>query len=441
MDRILLVEPDFPIPHKSKNHKNFLPIGLLKIATYLRDHNKEIKLVRGYPEDLERFLELKNFDPNEIWITSLFTYWAEYVREAVQYYKKLFPTAKVKVGGIYASLFPEDEVKKFTGCDEVHQGVIPEVEEYAKTHFPAYDLIKNANPHPVDYQIIHTSRGCPRKCTFCGTWKIEPGFIPKKSIKNEIKYRKIVIYDNNFLMNPYIEEILRELIELKKNKKIKWVESQSGFDGRILLEKPHLTKMIKEAGFRYPRIAWDWGYNQHVSIKKQIDLLSKVGYKSKEIFVFMLYNWDISFEEMEKKRIKCWKWQVQIADCRYRPLNQLYDKYNPGIGGQTSEDYYIHEKAGWTDALVKQFRKNVRRQNICVRQGFPFYSKDFERKQFDKEIMKKIRNLKTMEDKIKYMESIGVNYWIPDQTTYSDKTSEDKYINHDPLTALIPTAP
>ena len=32
---VLLVEPNFPIPAKSRNHKNFLPIGLLKIAARL----------------------------------------------------------------------------------------------------------------------------------------------------------------------------------------------------------------------------------------------------------------------------------------------------------------------------------------------------------------------------------------------------------------------
>ncbi|HEY8362752.1 MAG TPA: cobalamin-dependent protein [Tissierellaceae bacterium] len=416
--KILLVEPNFPIPYKSKNHKNFLPIGLLKIATYLRDHGNEIKLIRGYPQTLNEIMELKHFNPEEIWVTSLFTYWAQYVRDTVQYYKKMFPHAWVKVGGIYASLFPAEEVKKYTGCDEVHQGIIPEVEEYLETHFPAYDLVKNANPNPIDYQIIHTSRGCPRKCPFCGTWKIEPEFVPKKSIKNEIKYDKIVIYDNNFLMSPYIEDILEELIELKKNKKIKWVESQSGFDGRILMKKPYLAKIIKEAGFRYPRIAWDSKYEERDKIKEQIDILIKAGYKSKEIFIFMLYNWDVPFEEMERKRIKCWEWQVQIADCRYRPLTQLYDNYNPRIIGQTSDDYYIHEKAGWTDALVKQFRKNVRRQNICVRHSFPFYSKSFEHKRFSKEFMGKISNLRTIDEKIGYMKTEEIDYWIPSQVTY-----------------------
>ena len=44
--RVLLVEPNFPIPNKSRNHSNFLPIGLLKIAGYLRTKDIEVKLIR-----------------------------------------------------------------------------------------------------------------------------------------------------------------------------------------------------------------------------------------------------------------------------------------------------------------------------------------------------------------------------------------------------------
>ena len=93
------------------------------------------------------------------------------------------------------------------------------------------------------------------------------------------------------------------------------------------------------------------------------------GYSKKDIFVFMIYNFDIKFEEMEKKREKCKEWGVQIVDCRYRPLTQLYDNYNPQSYrmGQTSEDYYIHERYGWTDKKIRQFRKNVRRHNISIR--------------------------------------------------------------------------
>jgi hypothetical protein len=402
--KILLVEPNFPIPAKSKNHKNFLPIGLLKLAAYYQDNGDVIKLVRGNLK-LEDF----GFTPDEIKITSLFTYWAPYVRESVSYYKKMFPKAKITVGGIYASLMPE-HCLNYTKCDEIHIGVHIEAEKY----FPAYELITDHNPHPVDYQIIHSSRGCPRKCNFCGTWKIEPRFKSKRSIKKEIKKKNLVFYDNNLLKNPHIENILKELIELKKSRKISWCESQSGFDGRILMEKPQLGLLLKQAGFRYPRIAWDWSFKDSNKIKEQLDILTNGGFKRQEIFVFVLYNWDIPFGEMEEKRIKCWEWKAQISDCRYRPLDQTFDYYNPRKH-QTSQDYFIHEY--WTDSMVKQFRKNVRRQNICVRQEVDFYSKVFERMKAKKNIISKTKTMsrKRVEE---YMNKLKLDFWFPEDVTY-----------------------
>lgn len=130
-------------------------------------------------------------------ITSLFTYWARHVKECVSYYQGLYPNAEIVVGGIYASLMPE-HCKKYTGCDEVFVGV----HEGAEKSFPAYDLIEN-NPHPLDYQIVRTSRGCIRNCEFCGVRKIEPCFKVKNSIKDKIKHRKIVFYDDSLLANPH----------------------------------------------------------------------------------------------------------------------------------------------------------------------------------------------------------------------------------------------
>ncbi|WEU40224.1 MAG: Fe-S oxidoreductase [Candidatus Odinarchaeum yellowstonii] len=414
MQSILLVEPEFPIPAKSRNHKNFLPIGLLKIASYLRSKNINVKLFRGIPKTLNEYAEILEFNPKEVWITSLFTYWSKYVKEAVQFYKRLLPGSKTVVGGIFASLLSREKVIEVTGCDDVYQGVMYEAEEYP----PAYDLISGCNPHPLDYQIIHTSRGCMRKCGFCGTWKIEPYFIAKKSIKNEIFQKKIVFYDNNFLMNPHVEKILQELIELKKQGKIVWCESQSGFDGRILLEKPYLAKLIKKAGFIYPRVAWDSKYEDYPSIKKQIDILVDAGYQTKSIFIFMLYNWDIPFEEMELKRLKCWDWKIQISDCRYRPLNQLYDNFSHKIKNQSSEDYYIHPL--WSDSLIKQFRRNIREQNICIRHNLLFYSRRLEQKKVGKEVFNEIKNLKSKLELIEFLEGHGIDYWFPDQIRYPE---------------------
>jgi len=359
--KILLVEPEFPIPSKERNHRSYLPIGLLKLSTYHKKKGDLVKLARGNIS-----LEELGFEPDRIFVTSLFTYWRESVKKSVEHYRSLFPHAKICVGGIYASLMPDD-CKEYTGCDDVYVGVHSEAEKV----IPDYDML--ANPHNLGFQIIHASRGCIRNCKFCGVHRIEPDFSYKRSIKSEIRSNRLVFYDNNILANSHIKDILREIADFKYKGKHVSCESQCGFDARLLT--PEIAKLIKKARFLNVRIAWDGPWSDFRKIKKRIDMLVDAGYKSKDIFVFMIYNWDIDFNEMLKKVKKCREWRVQIADCRFRPINQKYDKYSP-LKKQTYNDYYIHPK--WADELVKRFRRIVRRQNICVRMGFKKYSQKLE---------------------------------------------------------------
>ena len=417
---VLLVEPDFPIPNKSRNHSNFLPIGLLKIATYLKEKKKikNVKLIRFEEKNDTDYNQTKlNFNKNSpdlIFVTSIFTYWSKHVKNTVSYYKNKYPNAKIIVGGIYASLMPK-HCLKYTKCDEIITGPIPEVEKCP----PAYDLVD------VDYQIIHTSRGCIRKCGFCGTYIIEPLWQCKQSIKEEIEtnqkrqlehnkkpLKKIIFYDNNLLANEHIENILDELIELKNKKKITYVESQSGFDGRILMEKSHLAEKLKKAGFKNPKIAWDHSEKQAPKIKKQIDLLTDAGFAAKEISIFMIYNYEIPYEKMEQKRKHCADWNVQITDCRYRPLDAEDDNYSSYKREQGPEDYHIHEESGWTDAKVRKFRRNVRRHNICMRHEVDYHSTILERKQIPQEQAKKLREKSYKEIKEKYSDILP-DAWSP----------------------------
>ena len=401
--RVLLIEPNFPIPNKSRNHSNFLPIGLLKIANYLRSKSIEIKLVR-YEEDKSRHdnsvqtalntddsnvkENVDDFIPDLICVTSIFTYWSKYVKNTVSYCKNKYGNGvPILVGGVYASLLP-DHCKSYTGCDDVIKGPI----DGAEKCLPAYDLVD------VDYQIIHTTRGCIRKCGFCGTYIIEPEWLCKKTIKDEIienGKKKVIFYDNNLLANEYIEDILNELIELKKDKKINYVESQSGFDGRILRKKPYLAKMLKDAGFKNPKIAWDHGLNQQDFIKNQIDILVTGGFKEKEISIFMIYNYEenggLDYIEMEQKRVKCAEWGVQITDCRYRPLDRTDDEYSPYKKYQTNKDYHINPN--WTDHEIRKFRRNIRRHNICMRHEVDYHSTLLERKKIPQEKASKYRNM------------------------------------------------
>ena len=208
------------MPKASKLNLNNLPIALLKIGACLREYGFDIELIfhDSNAEDPSQtyLVDVPAEDkPSIIFVTSIFTYWSSHVRDAVQHYKKKYPDVPVIVGGIYASLMPQ-HCREYTGCDEVVVGVMPDAEDVR----PAYDLVD------VDFQIIHTSRGCTRQCKSCGTYLIEPCFMYKNSIIGEICKRKVVFYDNNFLQNPFIGDILDELIELKSDRTILWCQCQ-----------------------------------------------------------------------------------------------------------------------------------------------------------------------------------------------------------------------
>ena len=351
--KILLVEPEFPIPDKSKNHAQFLPIGLLKIGTWHKQRGDRVRLVRGR--------RAAQMTPDRILITSLFTYWSNEVHAAAKYYHDQYPTADIEVGGIYASLMP-DHCRKMVPFARVRQGLYQGgVAENVRVDFSLLE-------QDVDYQIVHTSRGCTRHCSFCGTWKIEPEFTFKRSILPEIQKPKLIFYDNNFLSNPHVDNILGELADVRLSRGRRLTcESQSGFDLRLLT--PARARLLRDARFQYPRIAWDGPYEYWARVKECVDTLKDVGYGRKDIFVFMVFNHHLSYEEMKAKLDACRRWKVRVIDCRYRPLDQTFDNYIPGSKPQTSADYYIH--SNWTDSQVRRFRRSVRHQNIAILLDLP----------------------------------------------------------------------
>jgi hypothetical protein len=365
--KILLIEPDFPYPNKSKNkangtHKNFVPLGLLKFGALHKAKGNNVKLIRGKKSKSEI-----GFIPNEILVTSIFTYWSNYVWDCISHYRNLFPDSVIRLGGIYATLHADKE--KFKDLAKKYKVVISKgIDEEAEKYLPDYSLIRK-----IEYHATHMMRGCIRRCKFCGTWKIEPKmtFKSKEDIIKELKKigkNKVVFYDNNMLANPNIKDILNSFVDLRIKGKPVIFESQSGFDGRLLEKDPELAILIRKARFQNVRMAWDNSINDRKSIKKQINLFTEAGYPAKDISVFMIYNFDTSYEDMLKKLEFCKKMGVQITDCRYRPLDLDYDNYDPHMrNGQPEGSFYIQKEAGWTDKKIRNFRSKVRKHNIEVR--------------------------------------------------------------------------
>lgn len=291
--KILLVEP----PKGKKYYTPFPPLGLLKLAAYHKNKRDSVKLVQGFDDD--------GFDPQIIYITSLFTYAYEAVHDVIRYYSRRYKRARILVGGIYASLCPEHLKKTFKDRIEIHHGIIKKVEDI----LPDYSLVPSWNA-----SILFSSRGCIRKCPFCSVPQIEPEFKAKKSIKHLIYpgHKKVILWDNNILASPYRKKIFEEIEELKLE-----VDFNQGLDARLLNEEVAIG--LKRLKTRLIRLAYDSNESKR-PLEEAISLLKDVGIRGRKILVYCLHN-HLDTPEDFLNRIKdilCWG--VVAYPMRYEPL-------------------------------------------------------------------------------------------------------------------------
>jgi len=288
---VLLVEPNY--------YTRFPPLGLLKIATYHRMKGDNVKLIRGQktPEAC----------PDRIYVTSLFTYTWKPVHEAVKYYKRLYPSTDLWLGGIYASLMSEHA--KLSGADYVHEGLFAEAEDL----LPAYDLVPE-----WDGSIIFASRGCIRRCRFCAVPELEgkPHGL-KYSIKHLIYpgHTKIILWDNNILANSNWKTIFNELIELGLK-----VDFNQGLDARLISERS--AEKLSQIKLRFVRLAYDT-HKVGPFVQRAIELLHQHGIRKKKIIVYTLFNFEDYPEDFFQRVRDILNWGAACYPMRFEPLNSL----------------------------------------------------------------------------------------------------------------------
>lgn len=200
--RYLLVEPRISRTWGKKNQF----VGLLKLGNWLQSTGHEVAYVR--------FPNTPPWQPDEIFVTSLFTYNYEQVWDAVASYKFLYPNSKVTLGGIYATLCPEHA--KGSGADEIFVGQHPEAK--------CYPTDPRLLPEEAKFAYIFTSEGCNHACTFCAARLIHGPGIKQYEVAwvmDEIRFlhsigiREIHLGDDNLLFNHegHIDLICEEIIK------------------------------------------------------------------------------------------------------------------------------------------------------------------------------------------------------------------------------------
>jgi hypothetical protein len=299
---ILLVEPEY--------YSRYPPLGLLKLASYYRQKGASVELVRGCTKRANR--------PDKIFVTSLFSWAWKPVWAVVKHYKRLFHTADLWLGGIYASLMPDHA--KSSGADYVFEGVFKDAEEI----MPAYDLVPE-----WDGSIITTSRGCNRRCPYCAVWQIE-GEInsTKKTIKHLVhpEHTRIILWDNNILQSPNWRDVFEELIWFSQIKRMS-IDFNQGLDARLITDE--VAEKIAKMKTLCVRVSYD---NKSVEkhVEEAISTISSYGIRGRRIGVYMLFNYEDAPDEFFNRVKNVLNWGAVAVPLRFQPLDTL--KYNAYIG-------------------------------------------------------------------------------------------------------------
>lgn len=216
MEKILLVESEYD--------NKYPPIGLMKIATYHRNKGDFVEFYKGKAP----YSTIIKAD--RVYITTLFTFYFDETVETIQHYLKYTSADLVYVGGILATLMPKELIAA-TGVKHLLLGQITD------SRMLGYDDNVNVDILPLDYDILddvsyeygvennffaYATRGCPRKCEFCGVKTLEPKFMTTNHLKNQITFvrerfgdkRNIMMMDNNVLCSTQLSQICKDLVEL-----------------------------------------------------------------------------------------------------------------------------------------------------------------------------------------------------------------------------------
>lgn len=327
---ILLLEPGY----KNK----YPPLGLMKIAQYHRQQNPKHNIIFAKGEEDPK---LNDYEWDRIYITTLFSFeWRrteKMIDRAVQLVKG--KKSKIFVGGISASLMP-DEYKAETKWKGIRfiQGILKDTPapslglkyndfggrsrsgEPIDEMTPDYSLLEQIEyQYPThDAYFGYASRGCVRKCKFCGVPKLEgdqQDMPPISKLVNSIDKlygvkKDLILMDNNVTAAPKFKEIIAEIRDLgfqsgaKLNRNGRYykrrVDFNQGVDARLLFKNPVLLKELSTIAISPLRIAFD-----HLGVKKYYEksIRQAAEYGINSLSNYMLYNFYDTPEDLYKRLV------------------------------------------------------------------------------------------------------------------------------------------
>lgn len=372
-----------PVGNESSVFEKYmrLPLtGCLYLGTILHNHGYKVKIFN------EHILQEK-IDPFEIYadvfcITSL-TVSANRAKTLAGQLRRIYPESKIIVGGIHASLMPEDftEVADHVVKGEAESIIVDLVEGVFKEKVIKAPPIGDIEYLPlVNYELLEgyksmniipimTSRGCPFDCNFCTVTKIFGRKFRMQSaerilaeIKHALTYfnsRYLFFYDDNFVANNGRIEKLCDLL-LSENIDISW-SAQVRSD---VARSPELLAKMKKAGCRTFYIGFESINDEtlkamnksqsRLDIEKAIQVIHERGINIHGMFIFGEDNdTEATIKETADFAIKKHVDTVQFMILTPFPGTKVYEKL-------TEEERFYHNQWDYFDGMYIVYRpKNM----------------------------------------------------------------------------------
>jgi len=306
-------------------------------------------------KELDEWLDKKGFEaekpPDEIWISSVMTYWWESIRDLISRLRARFGDKVIIIlGGIYPTLVPH-HAAEYCKPDIVVVGEIVEANNLW-TDLSLYEKTPQ-------YAIITPSRGCPFNCAYCAQKTINHG---RKTVEcrqvDDIyaemmnKFEKFGIRDfcfyADFLLWKPEQNFIPLLEKISQSKNVNFrLYAPEGLDVKYLSRSQRLVDLLKEANMRkiyLPCENIDDQYlhnlnRKHVQLDdfvKAVRMCEKAGFRLRNMDVnaFVLYGLPgEKIENVVKTTLFVSEIVGSIIPMLFTPVptTKIYDDYLPFI--------------------------------------------------------------------------------------------------------------
>lgn len=365
---ILLIEPNY--------RNKYPPLGLMKIAQYhgLRGKMDNVRFIKGE----EKFVLMTGWD--RIYVATLFSFEFDRTAAAIDFAVKAAngQRDKVFVGGIAASLahdrFTSERrwhgIRFIKGLLDKAPAVSLRLDDFAEELYaddrdgtpiedlvPDYGILEQVKyRYPVrDGYFGYASRGCIRKCNFCGVPILEGAqrdANPLTALVSAVDAlygpkRDLILMDNNITASARFREIIAEIRDLgftpgaklkrehERVASLRRVDFNQGVDARILSRDRMYMQELASICLSPLRIAFD-----HMGLREPYEKSVRMAHEFglRELSNYMLFNFRDSptdlFERMrmnvrlnEELGIRIWSFPMRYQPVERTDRNHVGDKW------------------------------------------------------------------------------------------------------------------